>query len=66
MGRALTRNCYFLDSVMKEGKRERLRRKSTEIQQLIKNNLVIHFRNKPDRTNRYERDTGHSIFMHLI
>lgn len=49
-----------------KGKKGKIKEEVTELQGLIKNNLLIHFRNKPDRKNRYERDTGHSIFTYLI
>lgn len=49
-----------------KGKKGRIKEEVTELQGLIKNNLLIHFRNEPDRRNRYERDTGHSIFTYLI
>lgn len=65
-GQAIGRKLLLPRLNNEKGKKGKIKEEITELQRLIKNNLLIHFRNKPDRRNRYERDTGHSIFMYLI
>lgn len=46
-----------------KGKKGKIKEEVTELQGLIKNNLLIHFRNEPDGTGM--RETQDTVYLHI-